>query len=223
MQARRGKGFIVFVEASTLLVLILVGVLVLVAVGVLVVRARSTAASGTPEPSARVETPPSIPVEADLQASLARLQQEGRWDDIYRLLDRTLPEWTTSSSLIEVARAIGALETDLAAAPATALPRVVTERLTTQTQAVSRDLWSLAQRLDNASRLGSSRMRQELEREDEVLIRILPAIREAHIEMDRLLTASSSQPSLQQAEDRFLSLADTARELRQLEEDSTVR
>jgi hypothetical protein len=103
------------------------------------------------------------------------------------------------------------------------LPRVVTERLTNQAQDVSRDLWSLAQRLDNASRLGSSRMRQELEREDEVLVRLLPAIREAHIEMDRLLTASSNQPSLQQAEDRFLSLADTARELRQFEEDSTVR
>jgi hypothetical protein len=66
-------------------------------------------------------------------------------------------------------------------------------------------------------------MRQELEREDEVLIRLLPAIREARIEMDRLLTVSVNQPSLPQAEDRFLSLADTARELRHFQEDSTIR
>jgi hypothetical protein len=115
------------------------------------------------------------------------------------------------------------LETDLAAAPSAALPLVVTERLQTQAQAVTRDLWALAQRLENASRLGSSRMRQELEREDEVLVRLLPAIREARIEMDRLLIASAGQPSLQRAEDRFLYLADTARELRRFEEDSTIR
>ncbi len=211
-------------EASTLFgLMILVGILVLAAVAVFVVRGRSAAPPSAAQPVARIEAPPAASTEPTLQSTLTQLQQQGRWDDIYRLLDRGLPEWTTSSSLIEVARAIGALETDLATAPAAALPRVVTERLQSQAQTVSRDLWSMAQRLENASRLGSSRMRQELEREDEVLVRLLPAIREAHIEMDRLLTASSNQPSLQMAEDRFLSLADTARELRQFEEDSTVR
>jgi hypothetical protein len=212
------------VETSILFgLIILAGVLVLAAVGVFVMRGRSTAPPAAPQPVAKIDLPPATSTEPDLQATLARLQQEGRWDDIYRLLDRTLPEWTTSSSLIEVARAIGALETDLAAAPSAALPLVVTERLQTQAHAVTRDLWSLAQRLENASRLGSSRMRQELEREDEILFRLLPAIREARIEMDRLLIASAGQPSLQKAEDRFLSLADTARELRRFEEDSTIR
>lgn len=211
-------------DASILLgLLILAGILVLAAVGVFVMRGRSAAPPTTSRPIASVDVPAAVSAEPDLQATLARLQQEGRWDEIYRLLDRTLPEWTTSSSLIEVARSIGALETDLAAAPSAALPRVVTERLQAQAQVVTGDLWSLAQRLDNASQLGSSRMRQALEREDEVLVRLVPAIREAHIEMDRLLTTSANQPTLQQAEDRFLSLADTARELRRFEEDSTVR
>lgn len=211
-------------EASTIFgLLILVAAVVLAAAGMFVVRGRTTTQPIASQPAASVEAPHAASTATDLQSDLARLQQEGRWDDIFRLLDRTLPEWTTSSSLIEVARAIGALEKDLGATPAAALPQVVTERLTTQAQAVSRDLWSLAQRLDNASRLGSSRMRQELEREDEVLIRLLPAIREARIELDLLLTASTNQPSLPQAEGRFLSLADTARELRRLEEDSTIR
>lgn len=203
--------------------MILAGILVLAAVGVFVARSRTTSSPVNPQPGANVPEQSAPSRESGLQATLAELQQDGRWDEIYRLLDRTLPEWTTSSSLIEVTRTIGALETDLAAAPAAALPLVVTERLQAQTDAVTRDLWSLSQRLDNASRLGSSRMRQELEQEDAALIRLLPAIREARIELDRLITTSANQPSLQQAKDRFLSLADTARELRQLEEDSTVR
>ena len=210
-------------DTSTLFgLIILVAVLVLAGVGVFIMRGRSAVSPAEPKPvfSAPVPSPSS---EGELQATLGRLQQEGRWEELYRLLDRTLPEWTTSSTLIEVARSIGALETELAAAPASALPLVVTDRLKTQADAVTRDLWALAQRLENASRLGSSRMRLELEREDEVLIRLLPAIREARIEMDRLLTVSANQPSLQQAEDRFLSLADTARELRRFEEDSTIR
>ncbi len=210
-------------DTSTLFgLIILVAVLVLAGVGVFIIRGRPAVSPAEPQPvfSAPV---PSPSTEGELQATLARLQQEGRWEELYRLLDRTLPEWTTSSTLIEVARSIGALETELAAAPASALPLVVTDRLKTHADTVTRDLWALAQRLDNASRLGSSRMRLELEQEDEVLIRLLPAIREARIEMDRLLTVSANQPSLQQAEDRFLSLADTARELRQFEEDSTIR
>jgi hypothetical protein len=166
---------------------------------------------------------PPQPVLQGLRGELERLQAAGDWDELLRRLDRTLPEWTTSSSLIEVARATAALDRELAATPDSVVSDVVTTRLAEQVAEVSSDLWLLAERLDQAARRGSSAMRRELEQEDEVLLRLLPAIREARAEIAGMRLEAGSSGSLDRAEGRFRALAATARELRELEENATVR
>ena len=149
------------------------------------------------------------------EQSLRTLHAAGRWDELLRLLDRTLPEWTVSSSLIEVARAVSALERDIAATPGSEVSDVVTSRLTQQTQTVADGLWALADRIVVADRVGSPLLRDQLAREDEVLLRLLPAMREAQAGLAELMLADSGGDGLQRAEGRFRSLAATARELQE--------
>jgi hypothetical protein len=134
---------------------------------------------------------------------------------LLRLLDRTLPEWTVSSSLIEVARAVSALERDIAATRGNAVSDVVTNRLTQQTQTVADGLWTLADRIVVADRIGSPLLRDQLVREDEVLLRLLPAMQEAQAGLAELMLTGSGGDGLRRAEGRFLALAATARELQE--------
>lgn len=139
----------------------------------------------------------------------------GQWNELLRLLDRTLPEWPVSSSLIEVARAVSALDRDIAATQGSVVSEVVTSRLTQQTRTVADGLWSLADRIVVADRLGSPLARDQLAREDEVLLRLVPAMREAQAELTELTLAGSGGDALRRAEGRFLALAATARELQE--------
>jgi hypothetical protein len=172
----------------------------------------------------RVDTspaPPSAPAavrqEPDgFEQTLSRLHAAGRWDELLRLLDHTLPEWTVSSSLIEVARAVSELEREIAAHRGSEVSEVVSSRLSEQAQTVADGLWSLADRIVAADRTGSRLLRDRLAREDEVLLRLLPAMREARAGLAELVLAGSGS-QLRRAEGRFRALAVTARELEEFE------
>jgi hypothetical protein len=160
--------------------------------------------------------PAVVRQESDsLEQRLRTLHAAGRWDELLRLLDQTLPEWTVSSSLIEVARTVSALERDIAATHGNAVSEVVTSRLTQQAQTVADGLWALADRIVVADRVNSPLLRERLAREDEVLLRLLPAMREAQAGLAELVLAGSGGEGLRRAEGRFLALAATARELQE--------
>jgi hypothetical protein len=204
--------------SAPLWLLIAIAALVMIGVGAFAWRALRQ--QPPPTSSLAPRTPPG-PV--GLRERLTRLQAAGEWDELLRLLDRTLPEWTTSSSLIEVARATSGLERDLAAVPPGALTNVVTERLSAQARAVSGDLWLLAERLDVAARRRSSTLKQELLRDDEKLLRLRAAIQEARAELDALASSHDRRAALDRAEGRFRALAETARELRSLDTGEPMR
>jgi hypothetical protein len=149
--------------------------------------------------------------------TLRALHAAGRWDELLRLLDRTLPEWTVSSSLIEVARAVSELEHDIAAHRGSEVSDVVASSLEEQTQSVADGLWSLADRIVAADRVGSQRLRDRLAREDEVLLRLLPAMQEARAGLTELVLAGSGADQLRRSEGRFRALAATAHELKEFE------
>ncbi|MBW3633153.1 MAG: hypothetical protein KY456_08995 [Chloroflexi bacterium] len=168
--------------------------------------------------------PAAVPLEPDsLEQRLRTLHAAGRWDELLRLLDQTLPEWPVASSLIEVARAVSALERDIAATRGNAVSEVVISRLTQQAQTVTDGLWALADRIVVADRVSSLVLRERLAREDEVLLRLLPAMREAQTGLADLMLAGSGGEGLRRAEGRFLALAATARELQEFELGSTPR
>jgi hypothetical protein len=151
------------------------------------------------------------------EQTLSTLHAAGRWDELLRLLDQTLPEWTVSSSLIEVARAVSELEREIAAHRGSEVSEVVSNRLSEQAQTVADGLWSLADRIVVADRTGSWLLRDRLAREDEVLLRLVPAMREARAGLAELVLAGSGGDQLRRAEGRFRALAATARELEEFE------
>lgn len=153
-----------------------------------------------------------------LRDQLAAMQQAGDWPGLLRLLDRTMPEWVVAGSLIETARELSALEAGIERARANSVTEEVTGRLTAQSAAVSADLWSLADRIAVADRIGSAAPREALERHDEALVRLHGGIREAREELAGLsLTDVGEATDLRLAEGRFRSLAATARELHEWE------
>jgi hypothetical protein len=183
------------------------------------------AASMTRRQGRRVErgpAPAAAPAVArqgsdGFEQTLRTLHAAGRWDELLRLLDQTLPEWPVSSSLIEVARAVSALEREIAAHRGSEVSDIVISRLTQQTQTVADGLWSLADRIVVADRVGSRLLRDRLAREDEVLLRLLPAMQEARAGLTELVLAGSGADQLRRAEGRFRALAATARELEEFE------
>ncbi|HLL51757.1 MAG TPA: hypothetical protein VK356_13915 [Thermomicrobiales bacterium] len=198
--------------ALPLIVLAIIIVLVLAAAAGRIWRRRGRVES-TPVPPAA--SPVVSPGSDRFEQRLRTLHAAGRWDELLRLLDQSLPEWTVSSSLIEVARAVSALERDIATTGGNAVSDVVTGRLTQQTQTVADGLWAFADRIVVADRIGSPLLRDQLAREDEVLLRLLPAMREAQGSLAELMLAGSGADGLRRAEGRFLALAATARELQE--------
>jgi len=157
------------------------------------------------------------------EQTLRTLHAAGRWDELLRLLDQTLPEWTVSSSLIEVARVVSELEREIAAHRGSEVSEVVSSRLSEQAQTVADGLWSLADRIVVADRAGSRLLRDRLAREDEVLLRLLPAMQEARAGLTELVLAGSGGDQLRRAEGRFRALAATAHELEEFEPGPTPR
>jgi hypothetical protein len=195
--------------------------LVIIGVGLVL----AGAASMTWRQRRRVEqapAPPATPAavrqgSGEFEQTLRTLHAAGRWDELLRLLDRTLPEWTVSSSLIEVARAVSELEREIAAHRVSEVSEVVSGRLSEQAQSVADGLWSLAARINAADRAGSRLLRERLAREDEVLLRLLPAMKEARAGLTELVLAGRGGEQLRRAEGRFRALAATAHELKEFE------
>ena len=157
-----------------------------------------------------------------LRDRLATMQQAGDWPGLLRLLDRTMPEWVVAGSLIETARELSALELGVDRARANGVSTEVTGRLTAQIEAVSGDLWSLADRIATADRIGSAAPREALEQHDEALTRLHAGMREAREGLAELSLADvGGADGLRRAEGRFRSLAATARELHEWEREQT--
>ena len=198
-------------------------VLFLVVIGGALVLAAAAKRTWSPRRRAeRSPAPPAAPAAVrqgsdGFVQTLGTLHAAGRWEELLRLLDQTLPEWTVSSSLIEVARAVSALEHEIAAHRGSEVSEVVTSRLSQQAQTVADGLWSLADRIVVADRVGSRLLRDRLAREDEVLLRLLPAMQEARAGLTELVLAGSGADQLRRAEGRFRALAATAHELKDFE------
>ena len=204
--------------SSELIIALVISLIALAVAGTLLTRrsrdqAPPAVAQSVP-PS--VVTPERTPATSEIVAELNELQHTGQWDVILRRLDTQLPEWPVSSSLIEVARAVGNLDHDLALLPQDPVTSVVTRRLRAQTDAVAEHLWRLADQLVLATRMRSPALQQRLEQEDAVLLRLLPAIQSAQDELVQLTLGGDTSVSLQRAEGRFLALGETARELQSL-------
>lgn len=201
------------------LILGLVAILIVLAVAGIFLARR---ARGHTPPAVMAPVPPPVvapirePSGTGLVAELNELQHTGQWDVIVRRLDTVLPEWPVSSSLIEVTRAVSNLDHDLALLPQDPVSGVVTKRLQAQTDAVSEHLWRLADQLVLAERMRSPALQQRLQQEDDVLMRLLPAIQSAQSELVDLTLGGDTTLALQRAEGRFLTLGETARELQSL-------
>lgn len=204
--------------SGAVLALVIIAIVALAVLAAVAIRRGQQGDGPTPSPAAL--TPPSVaparPQRAGLGQTLHDLQLAGRWDELLRLLDRSLPEWPVSSSLIEVARATSALDRDLAAVQGTPVAGVVIDRLADQSRAVSDNLWSLADRLVVAQQLSRAPSPEQLQQEDAVLLRLLPAIREAQSGLAELTLVDSGADGLRRAEGRFLALAASARDLHDL-------
>jgi hypothetical protein len=94
---------------------------------------------------------------------------------------------------------------------------VLTIRLREQAQSVADGLWSVAARIVVADRVGSRLVRDRLAREDEMLLRLLPAMEEARAGLTELVLAGSGADQLPRCEGRFRGLAATAHDLKEFE------
>jgi hypothetical protein len=201
-------------SALPLALLVIIGVTLLLAAAVSMTRRRRPVARGPAQPA----VPAAAPQGSDgFEQTLRALHAAGRWDELLRLLDRSLPEWPVSSSLIEVARAVSALEGDIAAHRGSEVSEVVISRLSQQAETVAEGLWALADRIVVADRVGSRLLRDRLAREDEVLLRLLPAMQEARAGLAELVLAGTGADQLRRSEGRFRALAATAHELKEFE------
>lgn len=204
--------------SGELIIALMAIVVVLVAAGLLLInrtRGQTRPAASLPAPAPAPEPAAAVP-GSGLVTELNELQQTGQWDVLLRRLDTVLPEWPVSSSLIEVARAVSTLDHDLALLPQDPVTSVVTRRLQGQTDAVCEHLWLLADRLVLAERMRGPALQERLKREDDVLLRLLPAINSAQTELVELTMGEDATVALQRAERRFLALGETARELQGL-------
>lgn len=162
---------------------------------------------------------PEAPARTQVGGQLHAYHQAGRNDELLRFLERTMPEWPVASSLIEVARELLALERRVASARDAGVLEPVTSRLTQEAERIAGPLWELADRVAAAAAIGvaSPVLHEELTREDDKLLRLLSAIREARAGLAELtLSGTGERDELRRAEGRFRALAETSRELRDL-------
>lgn len=170
--------------------------------------------AGAPQPSVS-EQPPRT-----LAARLAALDSAGQHPELLRLLDRSLPAWPISGSLIEVAREIVELERNVATARQSSVPAAVTNRLGDESRAAAAALWDLADRVTSAAAYGieSDRMTERLDLENAKLVELRAAIRDARTGLAELtLSGGGRTGEVDRAERRFRALAQTAAELQELD------
>lgn len=153
-----------------------------------------------------------------LRDELGRLHTAGRSRELLRKLDQSLPEWVVAASLIETVRELQNLDEAIVQARQHGVSDEVTNRLTLHSESVATDLWSVAERIVVADRIGSQELRDQLGQHDAALVRLLGGIREARDDLAKLsLSDVAGWDDLRLAEGRFRSLAATARELHEFE------
>lgn len=210
------------VDIGDLGLILVIGAVALIAVVVIVVFLTGKLGRGAAVPETPQQAPTRPAEPARLRDRLAAMQQAGDWPGLLRLLDRTMPEWVVAGSLIETARELSALEAGIARARANGVTEEVTGRLTAQMAEAAGDLWSLADRIATADRIGSAAPREALERHDEALVRLQAGMREAREGLAELsLADTGGAEGLRRAEGRFRALAATARELHEWEREQT--
>jgi hypothetical protein len=131
-----------------------------------------------------------------------------------------MPEWPAASTLIEAVRDLLALETALDAARAAGVPAAVTDLAAAEAKETAELLWGRAERLAAAGRAGvlSPRLEEDIDRQDEQLMRLRESIRAARAGLSELALAGDERPNaLRRAEGRFRALAATAHELQELD------
>lgn len=159
-----------------------------------------------------------------LAVALRRDAAAGRHEAVLRRLDRELPDWPVSATLVEVARELLELERNVETARAAGVPNAVTDRLTEEALAASEALWRRADRLAAvaAYRIESPSLQEALDREDEHLARLRASLREARAGLAELtLSEGRSEEAFRRAEGRFRALAATARDLQALDREMT--
>jgi len=144
----------------------------------------------------------------------------GQREALLRQLDRDLPEWSASSTLIEAVRELFALETSLAAARATGALETIINRLTDDIRDTSDLLWRRAERLVAAGAGGieTPRLREDMAREDDQLERLRASIRETRAGLAEMAMTGDDHPdAIGRAERRFRVLSATAHELQEMD------
>ena len=176
-------------------------------------------AAPPPAPAPEVRKPvAAAPAASQFSDRLAMLHQAGQWPELLRLLDRTLPEWVVSASLIVAVRELASREEAIPRARANGASEEVTGRMSRQAAEVAADLWAMANRITAADQMGVRQARELMERQDDVLLRLTEGIRASRDGLAELsLGGIDNVQSLSGAERRFRALAATARELQEWE------
>jgi hypothetical protein len=204
-----------------LMAILAVAVVLIATVGLFGKRLRlpgRSAPDRAPEPVPTTAPPDRLgPLGQSFRAEAAA----GRHDALLRRLDQELPEWPAASTLIEAARDLFALESALDAARAAGVPDAVTRPAAEEAKDTAELLWGRAERLAAAGRSGvlSPRLEADIERQDDQLMRLRESIREARAGLSELSLSGDERPNaVRRAEGRFRALADTARELQELDQ-----
>jgi hypothetical protein len=166
----------------------------------------------------RAETSTSRP--ATLGDVLKELDRTGQHAELLRTLDRRLPDWPISTTVIEVARELLDLERNVETARRRGVPDGVTDRLAGEARSAAAALWDLADRLAAAASFGvaSDRLDGRLAEEERQLTDLSAAIQDARTGLAELtLAGTAGRDDLDRAERRFRALARTADELQELE------
>ena len=182
--------------------------------------AEGFAEAGSPPPKSKPRDSARPVPGGRLGESLRRDAVAGRADALLRRLDLALPDWPVTATLIEVARELLELERNVATARDAGVPDAVTDRLADEAQAAGEALWRRADRICAvaAYRIETPSLLEALERENEQLLQLRGAIREARTGLAELTLAGGWDPgALGKAERRFRALAATARELQELD------
>lgn len=153
-------------------------------------------------------------------ARLDELDRAGRYPELLRLLDRSMPPWPVGASLIEVAREVVELERNVATARTSTVPQAVTTRLAEEARTAAGALWDLADRVVTAASYGieTERMADHLDRENAKLVELRAAIRDARTGLAELtLSGGGRSTDVDRAQRRFRALAATAAELQEMD------
>jgi hypothetical protein len=98
------------------------------------------------------------------------------------------------------------------------VPETITDPLAKEIDDTAKVLWRRADRLVLGERVNSLQLSEEMERQDEQLLRLHESIREARTGLSELNLAGAETPlGLDRSARKFQALANTARELQALD------